>query len=136
MLAGFTVTELYINSNVKVDTKMEMIVDIDIFTLESIKEKSKELLAERLKVQPSEINVEKELTSYGLDSIDAMTMVGDLEDWLDAELPSTLLWDYSNINDLSAYIAGNLQELRTQVETITESSSYIRSSGNCADASN
>ncbi len=63
-----------------------------------------EQLAEVLSIDPSTIDVKQPLTRYGLDSIDAVTLVGDLEDWLDLELPSTLLWDYPSIEKASAYM--------------------------------
>ncbi len=61
-------------------------------------------LAEVLSIDPGTIDVKQPLTRYGLDSIDAVTLVGDLEDWLDLELPSTLLWDYPSIEKASAYM--------------------------------
>jgi len=79
---------------------------------DTIKTKACELLAERLKITPDEVSLEKKLTGYGLDSIDVMTMVGDLEDWLDIELPSTLFWDYETINDVANYISSNINELK------------------------
>ncbi|CAN5781902.1 hypothetical protein BH23CYA1_BH23CYA1_15130 [soil metagenome] len=63
-----------------------------------------EQLADVLSIEPSTIDVKQPLTRYGLDSIDAVTLVGDLEDWLDLELPSTLLWDYPSIEKASAYM--------------------------------
>ena len=64
-------------------------------------------LSEQLSLDPESINVNESLTRYGLDSIDAVTMVGDLEDWLDLELPSTLFWDYPTIAQSSAYLVEN-----------------------------
>jgi acyl carrier protein len=64
-------------------------------------------LAEHLSLEPNTINVNEPLTRYGLDSIDAVTMVGDLEDWLDLELPSTLFWDYPTIAKSAHYLAEN-----------------------------
>ncbi|MEM8807344.1 MAG: acyl carrier protein [Cyanobacteria bacterium P01_G01_bin.38] len=61
-------------------------------------------LADLLSIDPSTIDVKQPLTRYGLDSIDAVTLVGDLEDWLDLELPSTLLWDYPTLEKASAYL--------------------------------
>ncbi len=61
-------------------------------------------LADVLSLDPSTIDVTQPLTRYGLDSIDAVTLVGDLEDWLDLELPSTLLWDYPTIAKAAAYL--------------------------------
>ncbi|MGD1863006.1 MAG: acyl carrier protein [Phormidesmis sp.] len=63
-----------------------------------------EQIADVLSIDPTTIDVKQPLTRYGLDSIDAVTLVGDLEDWLDLELPSTLLWDYPSIEKASAYM--------------------------------
>jgi hypothetical protein len=49
------------------------------------------------------------LTRYGLDSIDAVTIVGDLEDSLDLELPSTLFWDYPTIEKSAQYLTENFE---------------------------
>ncbi|WP_111976831.1 acyl carrier protein [Algibacillus agarilyticus] len=80
-------------------------------TLDIVKTKASELLAERLRIDVIEVDMNKKLTSYGLDSIDAVTMIGDLEDWLDIELPSTLLWDYDTINDVAQFIVENFESL-------------------------
>jgi acyl carrier protein len=61
-------------------------------------------LAEQLSVKPETIDVSESLTRYGLDSIDAVTLVGDLEDWLELELPSTLFWDYPTIKQSSEFL--------------------------------
>ena len=63
-----------------------------------------EQLADVLSIEASTIDIKQPLTRYGLDSIDAVTLVGDLEDWLDLELPSTLLWDYPSIEKASSYL--------------------------------
>jgi hypothetical protein len=36
-------------------------------------------------------------------------MVGDLEDWLDEELPSTLFWDYPTIEKSAQYLVDNCE---------------------------
>lgn len=64
-------------------------------------------LAEQLSLDPNAIAIKEPLTRYGLDSIDAVTMVGDIEDVLDVELPSTLFWDYPTIAESAQYLAEN-----------------------------
>ncbi|MBD2102744.1 acyl carrier protein [Leptolyngbya sp. FACHB-261] len=61
-------------------------------------------LAKQLRLDVKTLSVHEPLTRYGLDSIDAVTLVGDLEDWLGLELPSTLLWDYPTIEKASQYL--------------------------------
>ncbi len=76
-------------------------------------------LAEQLSLDTATISITEPLTRYGLDSIDAVTMVGDIEDVLDVELPSTLFWDYPTIEKSSQFLAENydLSNLNTKVDT-------------------
>ncbi len=64
-------------------------------------------LSEQLSLDSSAIEVSEPLTRYGLDSIDAVTLVGDLEDSLDLELPDTLFWDYPSIEKAASFLAEN-----------------------------
>ena len=76
-------------------------------------------LADQLSLDSSTIDVSEPLTRYGLDSIDAVTLVGDLEDALDLELPDTLFWDHSRIGQSSQYLVENfdLDEAVANLET-------------------
>ena len=56
------------------------------------------------------IDIHQPVSSYGLDSMNAMAMAGELEEMLDIELPATLLWDYPTIAEASAYIESLLTE--------------------------
>lgn len=67
-----------------------------------------ESLSRELKVPAADIELDLPLTQYGLDSIAALTMAGELEEELGLELPSTLVWDYPTINDLAGYLTQNL----------------------------
>jgi len=66
-------------------------------------------LADVLSLDPASVDVNQPLTRYGLDSIDAVTLVGDLEDWLDLELPSTLLWDHPTISKAATYLVSEFE---------------------------
>lgn len=66
-------------------------------------------LSNQLSLDASTIVVTESLTRYGLDSIDAVTLVGDLEDWLDLELPDTLFWDHPSISQASHYLVENFE---------------------------
>lgn len=65
-------------------------------------------IANQLGINAQTIKVTEPLTRYGLDSIDSVTIVGELEDWLDAELPSTLLWDYPTIEKAANYLVNEV----------------------------
>jgi len=64
----------------------------------------RERLAEQLTIDKNKIDFTDPLTRHGLDSIDAVTLVGELEDELDLELPSTLFWDYPTIEKSAQYL--------------------------------
>ncbi|TVQ42477.1 MAG: acyl carrier protein [Gloeocapsa sp. DLM2.Bin57] len=64
-------------------------------------------IAANLSLDPGQLDLNQPLTRYGLDSIDAVTLVGELEDWLDEELPATLFWDYPSIAQAAQYLAQN-----------------------------
>lgn len=95
-------------------------------------------LAEQLSLDTSTISITEPLTRYGLDSIDAVTMVGDIEDVLDVELPSTLFWDYPTIEKSSQFLAQNydLSNLNTKadnahvVEELEETGIEVTNSSN------
>ena len=59
-------------------------------------------LANQLRLDQSSVDPEVSLTQYGLDSIDALTLAG-------LELPSTLLWDYPTVADITGYVVDALR---------------------------
>lgn len=82
-------------------------------------------LAEQLRLDPASIKVTEPFTRYGLDSIDAVTLVGDLEDWLDLDLPDTLFWDHPTVEKSAKYLEENydLADAVSHIEseeTVTE----------------
>ncbi|MGW4892739.1 acyl carrier protein [Kitasatospora sp. NPDC004240] len=46
------------------------------------------------------------LTDYGLDSVYAFVLCGDLEEHLGLTIDPTVVWDYPTIELLSAHVAG------------------------------
>jgi len=66
------------------------------------------LLAKELRLDAKAIDVNRPFTQYGLDSIAAVTVVGDLEDALSLELPSTLLWDCPTVNAMAVHLRAML----------------------------
>ena len=63
-------------------------------------------LAEELEMQPTEVDPGEAFLSYGLDSVGAMSMVGDLEAKFSRRLAPTLAWDYPTIDALAEHLAG------------------------------
>ncbi|HSR52203.1 MAG TPA: acyl carrier protein [Acidobacteriota bacterium] len=52
-----------------------------------------------------EIDRERDLTEFGLSSIEAVMLSGDLEEWLGRELPDTLVWDHPTVKAIARYVA-------------------------------
>jgi acyl carrier protein len=50
---------------------------------------------------PEDIKTDVPLAEYGLDSVYALTLSGDIEDHLGLTLEPTLMWDHPTINALA-----------------------------------
>jgi acyl-CoA synthetase (AMP-forming)/AMP-acid ligase II/acyl carrier protein len=62
-------------------------------------------LAQYLKVSPDEIDISQPFAYYGLDSSVALSMTGELAEWLGREeLDPTLFWEYPSIEALSNHL--------------------------------
>ncbi|MBE9029056.1 AMP-binding protein [filamentous cyanobacterium LEGE 11480] len=61
-------------------------------------------LAEILQLDPDDIDLEEPFSIYGLDSSVAMSLTGELAEWLGCELEPTLFWEYPNITELVRYL--------------------------------
>ncbi|MEV5988022.1 type I polyketide synthase [Streptomyces sp. NPDC052051] len=64
-----------------------------------------EELAGRLRVAPERLDPQKPLASYGLQSVELVGMVGELERWSGRSLPATLTWEYPTVEALAAFLA-------------------------------
>jgi acyl carrier protein len=62
-------------------------------------------LAELLHKSPKEIKTNIPFDRYGLDSLAAVGMTGDLEEWLGEKLDPTLLYDYPTIDAFASHLA-------------------------------
>jgi acyl carrier protein len=63
-------------------------------------------ISELLAIARAEIIVTEPFASYGLSSMAAVSLSGDLEDWLGFRLPPTLAWDYPTVEQLAQHLAG------------------------------
>ena len=74
-------------------------------TLEEIQNWLCQKIAAEINIAPSAVSLDVPFAHYGLDSIVIVTLVGDLEDWLDESLDPTILWEYPTIEILSQWLA-------------------------------
>lgn len=62
-------------------------------------------IAQRLSLPLNEVDPQTYFPSFGMDSLTAMMLVGDLEEWLGRSLVPTLMYDYPSIAALAEYLA-------------------------------
>lgn len=64
-------------------------------------------IASVVNMDPSRIDIRQTFDNYGLDSLQAVSLSGDLETWLDREISPTVVWDYPTVEQLSRYLSEN-----------------------------
>jgi acyl carrier protein len=67
-----------------------------------------ERLAKQINVPAAQIETARTFESYGLDSLVALQVAGDLEKLLEQRLSPALLFEHQNIDDLAHYLATEL----------------------------
>ena len=77
---------------------------------DSLKEKEIQLwlvkrLARELEISPQEIDIKAPFNRYGLDSLAAVHLVSDLEEWMGFEMSPTLPYDYPTVESLAGYLS-------------------------------
>lgn len=80
----------------------------DAITPEAIQDWLIAHLAESLGVDRTQIDSKEPFSEYGLDSLAALGLVGDLEAWLGLRLDETMVWDYPTIEDLTQHLASRV----------------------------
>ncbi|OKH52814.1 8-amino-7-oxononanoate synthase [Calothrix sp. HK-06] len=74
-------------------------------------------IAKLLELNPEQVNAKDSFDKYGLDSLIALEMAGDLEKWLGYEVEPILLYSYPTIESLACYLATNNTPNASQVAT-------------------
>jgi len=64
-----------------------------------------EQIASYAELSTEEVDAHIPFERYGLDSRTAASLSGELEDWLGASIPATLLWDYPTIAEVSRFLS-------------------------------
>jgi acyl carrier protein len=62
-------------------------------------------IAALLEIDAAGIRADEPFESYGLGSSDAVFLTGGLSEFLGLRLSATVAWDYSTIDELSAFLA-------------------------------
>lgn len=56
-------------------------------------------------IPEDEINVDEEFASFGLGSVQSVTLAGELQEFLGFRLSATLVWDYPTIGSMAKHLA-------------------------------
>ena len=87
-------------------------------TKEQISNWIKTYLAEILEVEPEKIDENYEFERFGINSSAAVSLVGDLEEWLGFELSPSLFFEFNTIAQVSAHLAKMVQEEKTLEDVV------------------
>ena len=74
-------------------------------TAEEIQDWMVAYLARSLEVSPNTIDTTVPFDSLALDSMTAISMTGDLEQWLGRSVDPTVVYDYPTIEEFAAHLA-------------------------------
>lgn len=73
-------------------------------TKEEIQQWLQQKIAAEAQTKPGSILITLPFTSFGLDSIVMVTLVTDLEDWLNLSLAPTIFWEFPSIAILTDWL--------------------------------
>lgn len=85
-------------------------------------------ISQLLAIAPQDIDIYQPLSYYGIDSVQALSLLGDLEQYLGQQLSPSLVWDYPSIEKLIQHLSGESQPVQSQInlqaEAVLDSSIY------------
>ncbi len=73
-------------------------------TRDEIQSWLRERIAAEIKIKPEAVSLQTPFANYGLDSIIIVTLVDDLEEWLNTSLDPTIFWEYPTIEALTDWL--------------------------------
>lgn len=80
-------------------------------TVESLSSWLADRIALYLRRTPSEISPTVPLAEYGLDSVAALSLCGDIEEDFDLVLEPTVAWDYPTVAALAEHLVEELRSM-------------------------
>ena len=90
-------------------------------TQEQISQWIKSYLADLLEVESEKIDENYEFERFGINSSAAVSLVGDLEEWLGFELSPSLFFEFNTIAQVSAHLANMVQQEKTLQDVVRKS---------------
>ena len=96
-----------------------------VATRESLIEWIRGWLERELELAPEDVALDTTFVRYGMDSVHAMMMVGDLEEHLELRLPPTLAWTYPTVEALAEHLAGAQNDVTAATTPATARSELL-----------
>ncbi|MDJ0724562.1 MAG: alpha/beta fold hydrolase [Prochloraceae cyanobacterium] len=62
-------------------------------------------ISAKLSLDPKHIDIKEPLINYGLDSVAAVTLSGELAEWIDRKISPTIIYDYPTIESLASFLS-------------------------------
>jgi len=87
---------------------------------EAIRDWLVERVSSQLKVDAAEVDLDEPLTSQGIDSMQFVVVIGELEDWLGCRFADNPLVKYPTIRELAEFLERQLAEGRTMIDSTRE----------------
>ena len=81
-------------------------------TVRAVRARLVDGFARRLGVKPAEIDVDGVFNDFGLDSVAALALTTELEQWLGIEVEAAALWYYPTIAEFAAYLVEEFENQR------------------------
>jgi acyl transferase domain-containing protein/acyl-CoA synthetase (AMP-forming)/AMP-acid ligase II/acyl carrier protein len=75
-------------------------------------------LAQRLRLRPDDVDPKRPIATYGLQSVDMVGMVGELERWVGRKLPATLAWEYPTVEALAGFLSADAGSDRSMTSPV------------------
>ena len=97
-------TEIIENQAPSIATVLEKKTHKSKLNAQEIENWIKQWLTERLKITINSVDSNISFADYGIDSVLAMELTQDLEDWLKFSLDYTILWNFPTIQSLSEHL--------------------------------
>jgi acyl carrier protein len=73
-------------------------------------------IADKLQITPDQIRTDEPLIDVGLDSIEFVAVVGELERWLGVRFRDNPLIDYPTLDGLSSFLSEQLARGKTVID--------------------
>jgi acyl carrier protein len=67
-------------------------------------------------IDPQEVQLDEPVISHGIDSMQFVVLVGELEDWLGCRFAQNPIVEYPTINALSEFLADQLRQGKTLID--------------------